>query len=108
MFWIGTHVGGANVLAVAATGLLFLALLVGTALLGLQDRPASPPGPPAGPEPPGGPEPFPWSRPSPEQVLAERFARGEIDATDYRHRLATLARHRRHRPTHPAGRGAPR
>jgi putative membrane protein len=26
----------------------------------------------------------------PEQVLAERFARGEIDETEYRKRLATL------------------
>ncbi|OKI12788.1 hypothetical protein [Streptomyces sp. CB03911] len=28
--------------------------------------------------------------PSPEQVLSERFARGEIDADEYRHRLDTL------------------
>ncbi|MFF0411220.1 SHOCT domain-containing protein [Kitasatospora sp. NPDC004745] len=28
--------------------------------------------------------------PTPEQVLAERFARGEIDAEEYRHRLDTL------------------
>ncbi|MFF4921518.1 SHOCT domain-containing protein [Kitasatospora sp. NPDC001261] len=27
---------------------------------------------------------------SPEQLLAERFARGEIDAEEYRHRLDTL------------------
>ncbi|MEV7186048.1 SHOCT domain-containing protein [Kitasatospora sp. NPDC093102] len=27
---------------------------------------------------------------SPEQLLAERFARGEIDAEEYRHRLETL------------------
>jgi putative membrane protein len=30
-------------------------------------------------------------RPSPGQLLAERFARGEIDEDDYRRRLATLA-----------------
>jgi putative membrane protein len=29
-------------------------------------------------------------RPSPEQLLAERFARGEIDEDEYRRRLATL------------------
>ncbi|MET8545520.1 SHOCT domain-containing protein [Kitasatospora sp. NPDC004799] len=29
-------------------------------------------------------------RVSPEQLLAERFARGEIDAEEYRHRLETL------------------
>ncbi|MFJ6618920.1 SHOCT domain-containing protein [Kitasatospora sp. NPDC091335] len=28
--------------------------------------------------------------PAPEQLLAERFARGEIDAEEYRHRLETL------------------
>ncbi|WP_391858311.1 SHOCT domain-containing protein [Streptomyces silvisoli] len=28
--------------------------------------------------------------PSPEQLLAERFARGEIDEYEYRRRLATL------------------
>lgn len=27
---------------------------------------------------------------APEQMLAERFARGEIDADEYRHRLETL------------------
>jgi putative membrane protein len=30
------------------------------------------------------------SRPSPERLLAERFARGEIDEDEYRRRLATL------------------
>jgi putative membrane protein len=29
-------------------------------------------------------------RPSPEQLLAERFARGEIDEDEYRRRLVTL------------------
>jgi putative membrane protein len=30
------------------------------------------------------------ARPSPERLLAERFARGEIDEDEYRRRLATL------------------
>lgn len=30
------------------------------------------------------------ARPSPEEVLAERFARGEIDEEEYRRRLTTL------------------
>jgi putative membrane protein len=30
------------------------------------------------------------ARPAPEQVLAERYARGEIDDTEYRHRLDIL------------------
>jgi putative membrane protein len=29
-------------------------------------------------------------RPAPEQMLAERYARGEIDETEYRRRLDTL------------------
>ncbi|MGE3137924.1 MAG: SHOCT domain-containing protein [Thermoleophilia bacterium] len=29
-------------------------------------------------------------RPSPQEILAERFARGEIDAEEYRARLAAL------------------
>lgn len=30
------------------------------------------------------------SRPTPEQLLAERYAQGEIDETEYRARLGTL------------------
>lgn len=30
------------------------------------------------------------SRPSPQQLLADRFARGEIDEAEYRDRLAAL------------------
>jgi putative membrane protein len=33
---------------------------------------------------------FRESRPTPEQLLAERFARGEIDEEEYRRRLDTL------------------
>ncbi|MGH3783903.1 MAG: SHOCT domain-containing protein [Pseudonocardiaceae bacterium] len=36
-------------------------------------------------------------QPSPEQMLAERFARGEIDEQEYHQRLDAL--HDRHRPT---------
>lgn len=35
------------------------------------------------------------STPSPEQVLAARFAHGEIDETEYRNRLAVLRDHAR-------------
>lgn len=38
-----------------------------------------------------------FSRPTPEQLLAERYARGEIDETEYRQRLDGL---------HTAGAGA--
>ncbi|WP_345285157.1 SHOCT domain-containing protein [Kitasatospora albolonga] len=30
--------------------------------------------------------------PDPEQLLAERYAKGEIDTDEYRHRLETLLR----------------
>ncbi|KQV19303.1 MULTISPECIES: SHOCT domain-containing protein [unclassified Kitasatospora] len=60
--------------------LLFLGLVVvgGLALLRRLDRlpeqhPASAP-----------------AAPAPEQLLAERYARGEIDTDEYRHRLETL------------------
>ncbi|MFJ9695945.1 SHOCT domain-containing protein [Kitasatospora sp. NPDC101183] len=42
-------------------------------------------GGPGGPGPGGAPH-----GPTPEQLLAERFARGEIDEEEYRRRLATL------------------
>ncbi len=35
----------------------------------------------------------PPTRPTPEQLLAERFARGEIDETEYQNRLAVLREH---------------
>ena len=34
-------------------------------------------------------------RPTPEELLAERFARGEIDEQEYRTRLDTLTHERR-------------
>lgn len=33
--------------------------------------------------------------PSPEQILADRFARGDINETEYRERLAVLRNHAR-------------
>lgn len=42
---------------------------------------------------PTGPHRPPWAPPtqaSPEQLLAERFARGEIDEEEYRRRLQVL------------------
>ena len=66
--------------------LLGPALIGGVLLYRGLDRPAS--GAPAGP------------RPSPEHLLAERFARGEIDEEEYRRRLATLTRAARVRRLH--------
>jgi putative membrane protein len=56
--------------------LLFVALLIAGGLLVVRAarRSGGPAGPPS----------------SPEQILAERFARGEIDEEEYRRRLETL------------------
>jgi putative membrane protein len=35
-------------------------------------------------------QPGQQSRPGPEEILAQRLARGELDADEYRHRLQTL------------------
>ncbi len=56
-----------------------------------------PPGPGSYGPPPGA------ARDSAEQVLAERYARGEIDAEEYRRRLATL---RGEAPAAPGGKQA--
>src|SRR5947199_9181254 len=47
------------------------------------------PGPGPGPYPPPGGFPPPGA-PGPEQILAERFARGEIDEQEFHQRLAAL------------------
>jgi putative membrane protein len=39
---------------------------------------------------PGAGSPPPAAGPGPQQILAERFARGEIDEQEYHSRLATL------------------
>ncbi len=72
--WFGTSIGM----------LLFTALLVlgGVLLFRSLDRSTSRPAPPA--------PPAISDRPSAEQVLADRFARGEIDDQEYRERLAAL------------------
>ncbi|CAM5701989.1 SHOCT domain-containing protein [Streptomyces viridifaciens] len=47
--------------------------------------------------------PHGWAHgPTPEQLLAERFARGEIDAEEYRHRRETLRS-----PDGPSGTSGP-
>jgi putative membrane protein len=67
--------------------ILFLGLLVaaGIALYRHFDRGAQPRIPPAATAPQ-----------TPEQILAERYARGEIDENEYTTRLATVRNHDRH------------
>jgi putative membrane protein len=80
------HAWGIGIFTVVAVlAVLLLVLLVMLALRYAGHAPRRPGGaPPAAPD---------WAgpaRPPAEQLLAERFARGEIDTAEYRERLAAL------------------
>jgi putative membrane protein len=79
MFWDGQGMNGWGWAAMTISTVLFWGLIVlaGVLLLRAQGRPPSDVGP--------------AERPSPEDVLAHRFARGEIDEEEYRSRLGTLS-----------------
>ncbi|MHA6794239.1 SHOCT domain-containing protein [Pseudonocardia bannensis] len=80
MFWWGNHMGGwGSMLMAISTIVVWLVVIAGIVALArytAQQRQEY-----AAPPPP---------RPTPEQLLAERFARGDIDEPEYRHRLDTL------------------
>ncbi|MFE3167067.1 SHOCT domain-containing protein [Streptomyces sp. NPDC059224] len=80
--WYGRDPGGWSWMAMSVGMVLFWAALaaVGVLLFRALSRPAG--GGATGPAPPTGP--------TPERVLADRFARGEIDGDEYRRRLAVL------------------
>ncbi len=80
MYWYGGNAGGWGWVLTSVGMLVFWGVLI-TAVVLLVRAPRSVQ--PAGP---------PTVRLTPEQLLAERFARGEIDETDYEGRLATLHR----------------
>jgi putative membrane protein len=84
MNWYGTGMGGWGYLLMIVNTLLFWGLIVAGVVvlvrfLGRTGRAdsghASPPGP---------------QQPGPERILAERFARGEIDEEEYQRRLGIL------------------
>jgi putative membrane protein len=86
MFWYGNGMGGWGWGLAAFSAIVFWALVVFLAVLVIRYFMRSGQRPwngPSGPEPPAPP-------PGPEQVLAERYARGEIDEEEYRRRLETL------------------
>ncbi|MBL7487990.1 SHOCT domain-containing protein [Frankia sp. AgB1.9] len=92
MYWYDDHgMHGWGWFAMSVGMLLFWvvvivgAVLLVRALIHPGGRGRTPTQPPAGPPAGGGP-----AGPSPEQVLADRFARGEIDEREYHARLATL------------------
>ena len=78
MFWTDHAVSGWGWALMAISMVLFWGLVVAVGVLLFRgvDQPKA--------RSSGGP------RPSPEQLLAERFARGEIDEEEYRRRMTTL------------------
>lgn len=94
MYTYGDHVSGWGYVLGITSMILFwtllaLAITAAVRYLGRDRRDRGVASPPAPPPPP----------PTAEQVLADRFARGEIDADEYRQRLDTLRRAARPSPT---------
>lgn len=79
MFWYGHDVSGWGWFAMSAGMILFWALVITAAVLLFRAMNRAPEQ-----------HPHTLTGPSPEQLLAERFARGDIDEEEYRRRLATL------------------
>jgi putative membrane protein len=74
-WYVGDHMSGWGWLGMTLSTVLFVGLLVlGGLLLVPVARQSE----------------RPVTSPSPEQLLAERYARGDIDEEEYRRRLATL------------------
>ena len=89
MYWYGDHMSGwgygLGVLSmILFWGVLITAVIILVRYISRHRRPERPAQRPASPD-----------APVPEQVLADRFARGEIDADEYRARLEILHEHSR-------------
>ena len=80
MFWYGNGMGGWGYALMTVSSVLFWALVILAVVALIRYLARSPGSPDAG----GSPEQ------SPEKLLAQRFARGEIDEQEYQDRLATL------------------
>ncbi|WP_308403874.1 SHOCT domain-containing protein [Streptomyces rhizoryzae] len=88
MFWYG-HGGGWGWPAAMLGMVLFWALVITVGILVF--RALARPGPHGGDEPGrGSPGRHPGAGPGAEQILAERYARGEIEDEEYHRRLAVL------------------
>ncbi|WP_420077735.1 SHOCT domain-containing protein [Streptomyces sp. JL3001] len=83
MFWYDHDLGGWGWFAMSISMVLFWALIItiGVLLIRALARPDTNQAPQTGTPTPG---------PTPERLLAERFARGDIDEDEYRRRLAVL------------------
>jgi putative membrane protein len=93
MYWHHDTVGGWGWLMVSIGLLLFLALIL--LVFALVAR--------AGWLARSGRTPAATAAPGPQRILAERYARGEIDDEEYRRRLATLSGN----PAPPEGNPSP-
>ena len=80
MYW-GDHMSGWGIAVMTISSLLFWGLIIAgiVALVRYTGRSTYTSAPP------------PAAGPAPQQVLADRFARGEIDEEEYRRRLQVLA-----------------
>ncbi|MGW7456303.1 SHOCT domain-containing protein [Streptomyces sp. NPDC054797] len=78
MFWFDHNVSGWGWFAMSASMILFWALIITVAVLLLRALNRAPE------------HTHISAGPSAEQLLAERFARGDIDEEDYQRRLAAL------------------
>lgn len=97
MYWYGNGMGGWGygfmaismilVLGLIIAGIVLLFRLAGRGGSSVTAHPAG--GPPTAGPPVAGP-PGPGWPADPERLLAERFARGELDEDEYRRRLAVL------------------
>ena len=85
MFWYDHNMGWWGYTGMGIGMVLFSALLILGIVALVRFSTADRQAPTFAPQPP----------PSPEQILADRFARGEITDTEYRDRLAVLRDHAR-------------
>ncbi|MFJ9841620.1 SHOCT domain-containing protein [Kitasatospora sp. NPDC101155] len=92
MFWYDGGWGWGGWLAMAVFMVVFWALVIAGVVALVHYLTGARHGHQPGPTPPSG-EPGSDSRAA-EDLLAERFARGEIDEDEYRRRIAVLREHR--------------
>ena len=86
MFWTDQYLSGWGWVAIVTSMVVFWGLMIALAVILVRGLRRSADAPPE-------------RRPSPEQLLGERFARGEIDEEEYRRRRAALTGSDRVTPT---------